>query len=609
MGRRCCCGCPACTVDTRLPICCPCVCLSLCVTFTPNAWDAYEAENRPACEADDQVCRPQSVEIDWDEYEQAYIGSIAGHDLYYSFYRNDYDGKCYFYLESESLGRHEWEVKETDDQCYGREHECVECLDLTTALGVEGEPYDECSAGTLTTECVNWITPTTCNTCACLCECVCVNLSLDGIDYTGKACWDDYQNMYTGEVYGRDLYNVCRSRTVKFPIDRWGDVCDPNVPEDDPTACEPIHVLDDTDYTCEFTGEWSTDSLQGYGGSMRYTEAGTGSKKAEWTFTGLPKGRWRVSATWVAGDGRASNAPYTILDGTRMAGFVRLNQSNAPDDFTYGGTDWERLGTFTIKGDTLTVRLTDAANGAVYADAIHLEYIDDRCAIGLMISADVGEEGEVNGWIHGDWQLMTEPCELRNVNYSWRIERDPYDDEDDIVARIWCATCNDECVPLAYIPCCDAYWPTSLTLSFQWRWWGTGGYSELYDYSFTITLQYVNGFGWYSGRLVIDPPYWADPAAAWQDDSVDVRFWFSIEEPSCLGQQIIYAATGAPEMTALPSPDAQLTTPSSEPPYDTVDCDNIPTPLWPNPQATVVCCDPPLIWCPHAPWFDPLVTA
>ncbi len=514
-----CCCCPECTLPSST--CCACVCPALCVTFTPDDWDPYKAEQVEACETDTQKCRPQSVELDWDDEQQAYVGAIAGHDLIYSFYRNEYDGKCYFYLESYSLGRHEWEVIAEEGQCYGRTDECVRCLDLRTAVGVEEEPYEDCSAGTLTTECVNWITPITCATCACLCECLCVDLTMDGIAYSGKACWDEYQQAYVGDVSGLDTYGVCQTRTVRFPIDRWGDVCDPDAYPGEPTACEPIRVIDDAAAVPDFalTGTWTLVNTEGYRGSVRTAAAGTGAKKAEWRFTGLPAGSWRVAAIWTPGEDRATNATFTVLDGTRTVDSVSVDQQNAPDDFAYDGANWERLGTFRINGSTLTVRLTDDANGVVCADAIHLEYIDDRCGIGFEVSAEAGEAEEEYGWISGDWQRMTEPCQWREVNYSWSIQRNPYISEDDITASIRCAECNEVCRPLVR-QCCPNGIPRTLYVTWTTA-FGNPGDISFIDWNWaTIPIHWVGERVW-RGYIITKGP----PSGNWTDT---VKFWVSV---------------------------------------------------------------------------------
>ena len=77
-----------------------------------------------------------------------------------------------------------------------------------------------------------------------------------------------------------------------------------------------------------------------------------------------------VFATWAAHQNRATDAPYTVLDGAVELGTFDLNQQIAPNDRTEAGTVWEDLGTFTVTGSSLVVELTNDANGYVIADAI-----------------------------------------------------------------------------------------------------------------------------------------------------------------------------------------------------------------------------------------------
>lgn len=306
---RCCC-CPNCTF--RVDLCCPCVCPAICVTFTPDNY------------AD---CDPTSTEFDWNDAINGYSGSLAGHDLYYYIERDppaegQERGPCKFKLRSESLGypegyEYEWEIP-----CDPYEEvPCTTCLALQTELSVPADEYDECSGGLLTTECVEWVTPTNCDNCHCLCECLCAFVTKDGISYSGKLCWDEYTlNRWTGTITGKDQYGEDVALDMRVEVDRWGDVCDP-----------------EADYDCD---------------------------------------------------------PY-----------------------------------------------------------------DDSCAINAYIVADAGD-------IAGNWQKMLEPCELRAVTYSWHIERDPYNDEDDIEITIRCATCNESCEPYVEMPCCENLWPKHLALSF-----------------------------------------------------------------------------------------------------------------------------------------------
>jgi len=116
-------------------------------------------------------------------------------------------------------------------------------------------------------------------------------------------------------------------------------------------------------------------TTSGYQKDIHYTRGDNTGDYAQWTFTGLPSGTYLVSTTWVRGTSRASNAPYTLTGVTGGPATVLVDQKLAPDDLTWDGVAWEHLGTFQITGGTLTVRLTDNANGYVYADAVRIEQL------------------------------------------------------------------------------------------------------------------------------------------------------------------------------------------------------------------------------------------
>ena len=59
---------------------------------------------------------------------------------------------------------------------------------------------------------------------------------------------------------------------------------------------------------------------------------------------GLTPGTYRVSATWFAFSNRATNAPFTVLDGTTPLATVAVNQQTAPNDFNDPGATWQDLG-------------------------------------------------------------------------------------------------------------------------------------------------------------------------------------------------------------------------------------------------------------------------
>jgi hypothetical protein len=73
---------------------------------------------------------------------------------------------------------------------------------------------------------------------------------------------------------------------------------------------------------------------------------------------------------------RATNAPYAVLQGSTVLGTLAVNQRLAPADFTDAGAAWKDLGgPYQITGTSLTVRLTDQANGVVVADAVRVQLI------------------------------------------------------------------------------------------------------------------------------------------------------------------------------------------------------------------------------------------
>jgi hypothetical protein len=137
-----------------------------------------------------------------------------------------------------------------------------------------------------------------------------------------------------------------------------------------------IQIIDDAAAGFTSTG-FTPYTGQGRDNDVHYSAAGSGGDTATWTFTVSP-GVYQVSATWSTHGNRATNAPYSISDGATLLATAAVNQQLAPNDLTDQGSSWEHLGgTYTITGATLTVRLTDAANGFVIADALRIERLAD----------------------------------------------------------------------------------------------------------------------------------------------------------------------------------------------------------------------------------------
>jgi|GEM_PF-2859214 len=132
-------------------------------------------------------------------------------------------------------------------------------------------------------------------------------------------------------------------------------------------------VVDDGDAAYAESQAWTAGGLTGaYGGDYRVRPAGTGQYKATWSFPALTSGKsYDVFVTWLADANRASNAVFTIKDDGVLIQTVTVNQKLAPDTDLFNGSKWKSLGQFVASG-TLTIELTDAADGYVIADAIRL---------------------------------------------------------------------------------------------------------------------------------------------------------------------------------------------------------------------------------------------
>jgi hypothetical protein len=121
-------------------------------------------------------------------------------------------------------------------------------------------------------------------------------------------------------------------------------------------------------------GAWTRDATKGYSGDQWRANKGTGSIHSTWNFTNLPNGQYRVQATWRSVSTNATNAPFLLHNGNQLVSTVRVNERVNPNDQWDGGW-WENLGTVTVTGNRLMVKLTNSANGTIVADAIRIERI------------------------------------------------------------------------------------------------------------------------------------------------------------------------------------------------------------------------------------------
>jgi RHS repeat-associated protein len=152
-----------------------------------------------------------------------------------------------------------------------------------------------------------------------------------------------------------------------------------------------------------------TSASGGYGSSYRYNAAGTGADKATWTYTVEP-GQYRVAATWPSNASAASNAPFTVRDGSTTLATVNLNQQVAPNDYQSLSSWWEIVGTYSITGTSLVVELSDNANSTVRADAVQILRVGDlptapSADVQILDDGDSGytASGTWGAWISGYW--------------------------------------------------------------------------------------------------------------------------------------------------------------------------------------------------------------
>jgi uncharacterized protein (DUF1800 family) len=140
-----------------------------------------------------------------------------------------------------------------------------------------------------------------------------------------------------------------------------------------------VNYVDDNDARFTFTSGWTQNySAIGTSGKRPFQRAlssansGTGAEVATWTFPGLEPGEYKVEATWVGYTWGATNAPYTIHDGTTPLRTVRVDQQVDSTGVSDGGSVWQDLGTYTVTGSTLVVKMSNDANGCMNADGVRI---------------------------------------------------------------------------------------------------------------------------------------------------------------------------------------------------------------------------------------------
>ena len=133
------------------------------------------------------------------------------------------------------------------------------------------------------------------------------------------------------------------------------------------------------------TGTW-TSQANGSGGTDHTAAAGTGTSVATYVFSGLATGAYQVYATWPAGSNHATNAPFTLYNGSTAVGTIAVNEKVAPSGPTYSGTTFQLLGTVNVTAGSLKATLSNKANGVVVADGMVVVPVASAAAQAAQIS-------------------------------------------------------------------------------------------------------------------------------------------------------------------------------------------------------------------------------
>jgi uncharacterized protein (DUF1800 family) len=143
-------------------------------------------------------------------------------------------------------------------------------------------------------------------------------------------------------------------------------------------------------------GTWSANGTNGFAQDSLTASNGNGANMASWVFAGLVSGQYRLSVSWPKDPGAATDAPFAVLVNGQPVVSARLNQRLDPAGLDDAHTTWQDLAVaLDVPQGTVEVRLTDAANGPVIADAVRIERVNTPVQDTV---ADVGRFLEQATW-------------------------------------------------------------------------------------------------------------------------------------------------------------------------------------------------------------------
>jgi hypothetical protein len=156
------------------------------------------------------------------------------------------------------------------------------------------------------------------------------------------------------------------------------------------TGTTTPQIIDDGAAGNTLTGTWRVGTRGRDGDVHVASMAATSTSVSRWTFSNIASGQYRVYMSWTGDRANASNTPITFVAGTQNLGTVYANQRVASGGYSFAGTNWSRVQTVNIAGNSLRVVLANQANGNVVADAVRIERIGPAASAALGAAVNVG---------------------------------------------------------------------------------------------------------------------------------------------------------------------------------------------------------------------------
>ena len=162
-------------------------------------------------------------------------------------------------------------------------------------------------------------------------------------------------------------------------------------------AGSTVQMIDDGAAGNSLVGVWKVGTKGRDGDVHVASRSNYVTASSSWTFTNLAPGQYRVYMSWSGDKANASNTPVTLFSGIQSLGTSLINQRVASSGYSASSTNWSLVRSVTLQGSTLTVVLTNKANGNVVADAVRLERVGAASSSLNGAAFDVGGDSDFSG--------------------------------------------------------------------------------------------------------------------------------------------------------------------------------------------------------------------